>query len=446
MNFGISADISGVTVLVAGYHTAGIFLFKNIVDTEFFAYDNPPLNSSFGESVAISGDTALIGAPTDDHTVGSAYLSWYDGENWYDEDKFIASEDVTDRATDDRFGTSVGLDGDIAIIGSPGSGRNDIEETQGTGAAYIFQFDGDAWTETDRLTAGDDADPEDIFGQSVAISGDTVVIGAPWDGWVEEPEWMYGAGAAYVFRYNGASWDFQGKLLPTGGGAEEDEFGRSVSISGDTIVVGAPFDDSDESDAGAAYVFERSGSTWTPLGKLTPTGVEADDEFGGSVAVSSDMIVVGAKRDGEIAANAGAAYVFTHDGENWVEEIKLTASDGMTVARFGFSVAISSQNTIAVGAEYDNSKGAAYIFWEDEISWVEEPKLLAPNPSNGDYFGGSIAISGDRVLVGAYGYPDNGAAFLSTVQYVNVPEPSLLALNLAALAALACVARRRASR
>jgi hypothetical protein len=166
--------------------------------------------------------------------------------------------------------------------------------------------------------------------------------------------------------------------------------------------------------------------------------VEADDEFGIAVANSSDTIVVGAKRDDDNGNDAGAAYVFGYNGAHWVAETKLTASDGMTVARFGVSVAISAANTIAIGAEYDDARGSAYVFWHDGESWIEDPKLVARG-----YFGSSIAISGDTVAVGAPQNYDTGAAFIYPALYV--PEPSILALNITALVVLACVARRRAS-
>jgi hypothetical protein len=334
----------------------------------------------------------------------------------------------------------VALDGSIAVVGAPGSGST--EEDYGPGAAYVFRYEGEAWGEEEiRLTATKadgtpDDDPDDGFGYSIAISGNTVVVGAPWDGWIDGAEWAYGSGAAYVFWYNGASWVPQGKLTPSDG-AEEDYFGYSVAISGDTIVVGAHYEDEKGDAAGAAYVFQLSEGSWIPDGKLIATDGDPDDEFGGSVAISSDTIVVGAKRDGDKAVNAGAAYVFGYNGSSWVEETKLTASDGMTVARFGISVAISDANTIAIGAEYDNATGAAYVFWHDGSSWIEEPKLIAPG-----YFGASIAISGDTVAVGAPFNGDNGAAYVYTAQYI--PEPSLLALHLAAFATLVCVARRRA--
>ncbi len=436
-NFGKAVAISETTVLV-GTISSEIYLFRNIPDAEFIADDGAQYDG-FGRTVAVSGDVVLVGAPNDDDNgsgSGSAYLFSYDGANWIDEDKLIG-------AADEYFGTSVALDGDTAVIGAPESGGT--EDEYGPGAVYVFRYVGAAWGAGTPLTAADGA-AEDYFGNSVAISGDTVVVGAPYNGWSNvDDDWVNGPGAAYVFRFNGASWVSQGKLTAADG-EPGDHFGSSVSISGDTIVVGAPFENENGTDAGAAYVFQRNGTTWTPQGKLPSTGIEADDEFGCAVANSSDTIAVGAKRDGDMADDAGAVYVFGYDGANWVEETKLTASDGMLNARFGISVAISSENTIAIGAEWDEAKGSAYVFWHDGWSWIEEPKLTAPVRGT-DYFGASVAISGDAVLVGApyYGIDDEGAAFLSTVKYVNVPESSMLALNLAAIAALALVARRRAS-
>jgi hypothetical protein len=390
----------------------------------------------FGGSVALYGDRTLIGSPGDDdlgNVSGSAYLFRHDGQNWVDEDKLHAS----DGAGDDRFGTSVALAGSLAAVGAPGHGST--EEDSGPGAAYVFRYASDIWGEGTKLLAGDGA-PDDGFGHSVAISGsgNRVVVGAPWNGWSDVGGYTYGSGAAYVFRYDDIDgWVQEQKLLPADGEGE-DEFGFSVSIRGDSIVVGAHLEDENGIDAGAAYVYFYDGANWLPDGKLMASDGMADDEFGFSVVNSNDTIVIGAIRHN----GTGAAYVFGHDGAGWVEESKLTASDGALNDRFGFSVGISDVSTILVGAEYDDAKGSAYSFSHDGSIWVQDLKFIAPIRGT-NYFGTAVAIAGDTVLIGAENdNGGNGAAYVSTATYA-VPEPSMLILDMVALATLACIARRR---
>jgi hypothetical protein len=329
----------------------------------------------------------------------------------------------------------------VAVIGAPGNGSSpdgtpDDEWSYGPGAAYVFQYTAEAWGEETKLTAFDGA-PDDEFGYSVSISGDAMVIGAPW---AVSTEFSYGPGAAYVYRYSDGTWGFEQKLTASVPGVE-DKFGFSVSILGDTIVVGAHLDDGKAVDAGAAHVFSFNGLSWAIEDKLLASDGLAGDQFGFSVTQSSDTIAIGAKRhDGK-----GAAYVFGWDGANWVEDTKLTASDGATGGRFGHSVAISSENTILIGAVHNDMKGSAYAFSNDGATWNEDLKFIAPIRGT-NYFGTAVAISGDDVLIGCLNdNDDKGAAYVSTVSYTPVPEPSLLALNLAALATLVFVARRRTS-
>jgi len=431
--FGESVGLAGSTALVADVRSDGrdedsgaVYLFDPVPDATLTAFDGEQYDE-FGRSVAISGDTALVGAPGEDDggsRAGAAYFFWYDGLNWLDDDKFPGG-------TDEAFGTSVALEGDTAVVGAAGG------ETE-AGALVVYDYVGDAWTQNVRLTPNDSM-LDDEFGAAVAISGNRIVAGAP------ATELNDANGAAYVFVENAGSWGQEAKLIASDGEAG-DEFGSSVSISGDTIVVGAHYDDDRGLDAGAAYVFEFDGANWTFKEKLAPAGVEADDEFGCAVANSADRIVVGAKRDGDNGNDAGAAYLFRYQGDSWVPETKLTASDGAPTDRFGISVAISSDDTVAIGAEYDDQKGSAYVFYRSGAHWVEEPKLLAPVRGN-DYFGASISISQDVVLVGAPfadgDGDDNGAAFVSSVEYVNVPEPSAAACLLTALTVLALTRARK---
>ena len=295
-----------------------------------------------------------------------------------------------DAAAGDSFGRSVAIDGDTAVVGAPGvdDGGSDA------GAAYVIVRSGGSWSEQAKLTASDAA-AGDSFGSSVAIDGDTVVVGAPFAPGGD------GSGAAYVFVRSGGVWSEQAKLTASDA-AGDDNFGSSVAISGDTVVVGSFEDDDAGFSSGSAYVFVRSGVTWSQQQKLTASDAAAFASFGVSVAVSADTVAVGAI--GENSA-AGAAYVFVRIAGVWTEQQKLTASDGASLDGFGHRVALSG-DTAVFGAHLNDDVGAdsgsAYVFVRSSGTWTEQQKLTASDAAAGDRFGGSVALSGGTALVGAF--------------------------------------------
>jgi len=234
------------------------------------------------------------------------------------------------------------------------------------------------------LTASDAAD-DDQFGYSVAIAGDTMVVGA----YVLASDNGAASGSAYVFtRSTGSTWTEQAKLTASDGAAE-DRFGESVTIAGDTIVVGAPGDDENGTGSGTAYIFTRTGTSWTEQAKLTASDGAAADVFGNSVAIDGDSMVVGAHLDDVNGiTNSGSAYVFLRTGTTWTEQAKLTASDGAAADRFGESVAIAG-DTIVVGAHVDDDNGtgsgSGYIFTRTGTAWTEQAKLTASDGAMGDH-------------------------------------------------------------
>jgi nucleoside-specific outer membrane channel protein Tsx len=250
-----------------------------------------------------------------------------------------------------------------------------------------------------KLTARDGASG-DLFGFAVAISNATAIVGAFNKG-------PAGAGAAYAFVRSGTSWSQQAELTATDGAAG-DQFGTSVAITGSTAVVGAYRKDS---GTGAAYIFVRSGTTWTQKAELTASDRAAGDGFGASVAISGSTVVVGATYH----LHAGAAYVFVPSGTTWTQQAELTASDGVSNDNFGLSIGISG-STAVVGARFKNSNtGAAYIFGRSGTAWSQLVKLTASDGAANDYFGISVAISGTTVAVGAYGKTSfTGAAYTFT--------------------------------
>ncbi len=367
----------------------------------------------FGYSVSISSDgtTALIGAyfadPSGKTEAGAAYIFTRSGATWTQQAKLTAS----DGAANDYFGTSVSIssDGTTALVSAPDA---DPSGKTSTGAAYIFTRSGATWTQQAKLTASDGAS-NDFFGYSVSISsdGNTALVGA----YLSDPSGKGNAGAAYIFTRSGATWTQQAKLTASDGAAD-DRFGVSVSISSDgtTALIGAyQADPSGITNAGAAYIFTRSGSTWTQQAKLTASDGAANDYFGTSVSISSDgnTALVGAyTADPSGKTDAGVAYIFTRSGTTWTQQAKLTASDAGADDNFGYSVSISSDgNTALVSAHYadtsgKSSAGAAYIFTRSDTTWTQQAKLTASDGANGGRFGTSVSISsdGNTALVGAH--------------------------------------------
>jgi len=335
---------------------------------------------------------------------------------------------------EDCFGYSVAISGDTLVVGahnedSDGSGSDDNSAAE-AGAVYVFVRDGFNWTQQAYLKAGN-AEANDLFGYSVAISGDTLVVGAAYedsDGSAPEDNSASYSGAAYVFVRSGTTWTQQ-DYLKASNVERREFFGYSVAISGDTVVVGAYGEDSNgsgpednsESCSGAAYVFVRSGTTWTQEDYLKASNAEQDDTFGVSVAISGDTVVVGALGEGSDGSSqvdnsesgSGAAYVFVNDGEDWAQQDYLKAFNAGESDFFGVSVAISG-DTIVVGAAQEGSdgsgpdnddapqSGAAYVFVRSGTTWNQQDYLKAANPELEDYFGASVAVSGDMVVVGAY--------------------------------------------
>jgi len=346
-----------------------------------------------GYSVAVSGDTAVIGAYGDDDggsDAGSAYVFVRAGGVWTQQAKLTAA----DAAQYDYFGYSAAVSGDTAVIGAYG----DDDGGSSAGSAYVFVRSGGVWTQQAKLTVADAAQ-YDYFGCSVAVSGDTAVIGA-----YEDDDGGSAAGSAYVFVRSGGVWSQQAKLTAADAAAN-DFFGISVAVSGDTAVIGAYGDDDGGSLAGSAYVFVRSGGVWTQQAKLTASDAAANDSLGCSVAVSGDTAVIGASYDDDGGSAAGAAYVFVRSGEVWTQQTKLTASDAAQYDYFGCSVAVSG-DTAVIGAYEDDDggsdAGSAYVFVRSGGVWTQQAKLTAFDAAAVDYFGCSVAVSGDTAVIGAY--------------------------------------------
>ena len=224
---------------------------------------------------------------------------------------------ASDAASSDYFGYSVEIYGDYAIVGA----YRDDDDGSNSGSAYIFVRDGTSWSQQAKLTASDAAS-NDRFGWSVAIYGDYAIVGA----YMDDDDGS-ASGSAYIFVRDGTSWSQQAKLTASDDAAG-DYFGYSVGIYEDYAILGAYYNDDDEIDSGSAYIFTRSGTSWSQQAKLTASDAASSDMFGYSVAIYEDYSIVGAHRNDDDGTDSGSAYIFVRNGTSWSQQAKLTASDG----------------------------------------------------------------------------------------------------------------------
>lgn len=372
----------------------------------------------FGAPIAVDGDTALIGATGDDDLgdgSGAVYVFTRDASGvWTQQQKLTASDAVADYS----FGVDIALDGDTAVIGK--YSYDFFYPTDG--AAYVFTRDSSGvWTEKQKLTAYDGF-AGDLFGQSVAISGNTIIIGA--DGDNDQGTF---SGSAYVFTSDSAGiWNVQQKLTASDG-EYADWFGSTIDIDGDTAVITATGYDYNGSisDSGAAYVFTRdSAGVWSEQQKLLPGDPATYSGYCNSVSISGDNIAISAFTDDTIDVNTGAVYLFKRDTYGvWSQQQKLYASDVANSDYFGSRVDLVGSN-LAIGADGvdDNgvSAGAAYLFVSDANGvWNEQIKMLASDASDGDYLK-HVAIADEQVLVGTTMHDTSAGINAGTVYIYDV--------------------------
>jgi hypothetical protein len=327
---------------------------------------------------------------------GATYVYRFDGVNWVEEAKLVASDGMAG----DHFGWSVAVDRDVIVVGAPRG-----EQILGKMSwAYVFRYDGVDWVEEAKLMPGDGTTGSH-FGYSVSVKDDVIVVGAYDDDSLAE-----NMGSAYVYRYNGTDWIEEDKFVASDGMAS-DYFGRSVSVNKDLVIVGTPGDDDNGSGSGSAYVFKYDGVNWIEEDKLIASDGASDDSFGRSVSINGGVIIVGASRNYYVDSNSGSAYVFRHNGADWIEEAKLRASDGAEYDAFSHSVSLDG-DIIVIGAYRDNDSGdrsgSAYVYRFNGTNWLEVDKLVASDAAAKDHFGFSVAVSGNLITVGAHGDDDAG--------------------------------------
>jgi len=377
------------------------------IETKLLANDGA-VDDYFGAYVSISGNTAIMSAYLDDDNgsnSGSAYIYQFDGNNWHQSQKLTPS----DGAAEHRFGISVSINGDYAIIGA------DLDDNGAySGGAYIFHFDGSSWVQQQKLIASDGA-ASDFFGRGLAISGNWAIVGASGDDDNGDH-----SGSAYIFYFNGSNWVEHQKLTAIGGIAG-DSFGRYIEIEGGTVYISATGDNDNGDHAGAVYVFGLNGNTWVPHAKLLADDGASNDYFGCSISSHEKKVLIGAYRNG--GAWTGSAYVFEFTGINWIQQQKLRASDIYANDQFGTSVSMN-QNTAIIGSPGDeNYTGSSYIYHFNGYNWVEQTKITATDAAISDYFGYDCAIENNTVVVGAFGGNDNGSFSGSAYIYELIARP-----------------------
>ncbi len=374
----------------------------------------PEDNALFGRSVSIWRNTAVVGADMEDETglndTGAAFVFERTGTAWSAPTRLIRG----DAQLGDRFGFAVSVSDDTAVVGA----HRDDDAGADTGSAYVFVLGGTSWSlQSKLLPIG--AQPGDQFGGSVSISGDTALIGAH----VSDEGPLGDAGAAYVFERSGTTWSQQARII-AGDAEADDQFGCSVAYEDDTAVIGSAQDDDDGVDSGSAYVFVRDGTAWSQQAKLTALDAFTGDMFGSSVAICGEMAVVGAPHDDVGGLNAGSAYVFVRSGTTWSQQAKLTAGATNAHASFGVSVSVSGDLAVVGADGRVGSTGSAYVFERTGTSWSRIVEHTASDGTSTHEFGHSVSISGNSVLVGAWRweivpFADRGSAYV----FVTTPVP-----------------------
>lgn len=356
----------------------------------------------FGFSVSIDGTTALVGAHKADTTnlqdAGAGYVFSLGENGWQQQAKLVAKPALAG----DTLGGNVALKHNMAMLGAI---RND-DKGENAGAVFSFEKTNNQWSQKQILTAFD-AKAGDAFGQSIALTKQFLVIGAPHS---DSPH--KDSGAAYVFKRHNAAWVFQTKLTAKDGAAG-DLFGISVAMDGNTILVGADLHDKKAENAGAVYAFTFDGNAWQQQAKLMASDGKKTDIFGVRIALSGDTALISARRDDlqGIGIDAGSAYIFERANGQWHQQQKLVAPDANADDRFARGVALN-QNTAIISAMHQdsagNNAGAVYLFKKQSGEWRYTSKIVAKDALPEDRFGWNLALSNDTAIIATPLRDDNG--------------------------------------
>ena len=434
-----------------------VYSTKSWSEQQKLAASDGMVGDWYGSSVALDGDTLVVGSYKDDDkgsNSGSVHVYVRSGTTWSVQQKLVAD----DGAEFDGFGRAVALSGETLVVGAYGD--------EDKGSVYVFVRSDTSWSKQQKITASDGAIGA-YFGYSVALAVDTLVVGA-------EGDFVKGSfsGSVYVYVRSSSSWSLQQKITADDG-LEDDYFGSSVAISGETLVVGAYGDDHGDNNmcsrCGSAYVYVRSSTSWSEQQKLvaddgflpntlTPKPGKIGEEFGISVAISGETLVVGAHgntylNDFYNGDASGSVYVYVRSGTSWFEQQEISSS--ASYEYFGISVALSSDNMV-VGVEkgwvyedydlldYDCDEvkkktyppcykwdpewhllRGVYVYVRSGTSWSVQQEIVPSDGAAFEYFGSSVALSGKTFVVGAYGDDDfRGSAYIFAATVSSSPTPS----------------------
>jgi len=357
--------------------------FSQITETKI-----PGTLYGFGHAVAIEADHLLVGSLREE-IANSAYVFQRSGDEW------TLSQTLRGRGSPNRFGSAVAVVGNTALVGSG--------ERFGEGGFYTYEYDGATWQEMSLTMGG-----VRFFANSVSMDGNSALIGSMYE--------IVGtnSGAAIAYTTTDSGWIIQDTLTSDG---VSIEFGNSVSLDDDFAIVGAHLDFEAGTFSGAAYIFQRTGTSWNQVVKLIGNDTAPADRFGTSVSLSGEYALVGAPFADTEQPNSGAAYVFKRNGSTWIEQAKLVAADRSFNDHFGISVSILGDFAV-IGAEAGDglvtNSGTAYIFKREGSSWNQLVELYASDGVEDLHFGNSVDISANEVVVGATGhyYDVDGAVYV----------------------------------
>ena len=395
---------AGGRAMLAGNQSVARMSPVDFLEQEVTANDGQA-NDLFGFRVLISGDTAFVSAPAPIYRPGSVYVFNKIDGNWTQMQKLVANPDFTPPPNwSDFFGWSLALSGETLIVGAPFT-----FDAQGPiGAAFVFTLANGVWEQSQQLKAAD-AVAIDYFGQAVGLAGTTAVVGAY--------NKNGGEGAAYVFTNSAGEWSETQELFASDGmPGDSHQFGNAVAFDGAAIFIGAPGPDYVSTNiypVGAAYVFRNNTGTWTETQRLTASDTAPGDQFGFAIDLSGRRALIGAPA-ANIGANIhqGAAYAFGRSEAMWTQTEKLTASDGVAYDQFGQSVALQGRTAVIGEWSHDDDfnhappppkQGTSYAFRLAMGAWTQAQEFTATDGQPGDSFGWDVAVDGETFLIGAQG-------------------------------------------
>lgn len=420
--------------------------------------DNRATADQLGYSVAIDGDYAVVGANLEDEDASESNYMVNSGavgifkktaDGWVQVQKIVAS----DRQENDHFGISVAISGDYIVVGAYWEDHNVAggDSLTYAGSAYIFKNNSGTWSEVQKIVASD-RDASDYFGCDVAISGDYILVGAYGeDEDVAGSNTLSSAGAVYVFKNTSGTWSQVQKMVASDR-ASSDNFGRRLAMDGDYAIVSAWQEDHDASgnnylpQAGSAYILKNNSGTWSEVQKIVSSDRGSSDYFGTDVQISGDYAIVGAyKEDHDVSGSntmsmAGSAYIFKNNSGTWSQQQKIIASDRLASDWYGFTVAISGDYAIVgaykededtSGANTLGEAGSAYIYKLNGSTWSQVQKIVPDVRAAYDHFAYSVALNGGHAVFGTYSHSldSNGANSLGSAGAAYVFSPECLATN-----------------